>query len=477
MSEEYRPVISGDSPHLSITFQRGTLLLQTDYPEALESIAEHIPIHYDTRVSARRCDAIYYTELLEALRPAGYVITDDVPRWRPVTWHGIQLPPPWEVQQQAVDAWMAGKRGVIVMPTGTGKTNVALTIMKQTAVSTLVVAPVRDLMYQWHRRIQQELGYDAGIIGDNTYNFQPVCVITYDSACIHMEKLGHLFQLIIFDECHHLPGRMRREAGLMSAAPFRLGLTATPLRVDGKHKDLEFLIGPKVYHYRLPDAKGKTLADYQTVRVPVHLSAEEQEVYNACSQLVRQYMAEKNKDNAGTFTFKELMSEVGEDPQARVVQKAYYRMGSIQERADEKFRVLEDIFRLHYGERIIVFTGSNVMARDISSRFLIPCLLSHCGKHERRDILDGFREGDYSAVVANRVLDEGVDIPEAKVAVVLGGLASQRQAVQRLGRILRKSGHKEGVLYEVVCKDTGEEERSRSRRRTDAYQGTRHRRI
>ncbi len=75
--------------------------------------------------------------------------------------------------------------------------------------------------------------------------------------------------------------------------------------------------------------------------------------------------------------------------------------------------------------------------------------------------------------MANRVLDEGVDLPEVKVAVVIGGTASSRQAKQRLGRILRQSGNARAVLYEIVCADTNEEKRSRLRRGSDAYQGTR----
>ena len=55
------------------------------------------------------------------------------------------------------------------------------------------------------------------------------------------------------------------------------------------------------------------------------------------------------------------------------------------------------------------------------------------------------------------------------MAVVLGGLSSTRQAKQRLGRILRKTGAARAVLYEVVCQDTNDEERSRKRRRSDAY--------
>ena len=459
---------------LRLTFEQGTLLLDTGHPASLAKIG--IPLKPDARVSLWRCDALYYRPLLEELR--SYQVADNVPHWQEVTWPEIDLPVLRKEQQKACENWRGSKRGVVVMPTGTGKTEVALAIMRDLAVSTLVVAPVRDLMYQWHRRIRQGLGYDAGVIGDNTYRVKAVSVITYDSACIHMDKLGHLFKLIVFDECHHLPGPMRREAALMSAAPFRLGLTATPHLADDRHKDLDTLIGPGVYELSLAAVRGKSLAEYQTLRIPVFLLPEEQEVYNTCSRRVREYMYRRNSEAGGKkFTMQDLMAEIGSDPEARAVRGAYYKMQSIQDRAAEKFRILEDIFRLHLGERVIVFTGSNVMARDISCRFLIPCLLSHCLKEERMDILDGFKDGIYPAIVANRVLDEGVDIPEAKVAVVLGGQASTRQATQRLGRILRKSGNKEGVLYDVVCQDTSEEKRSRQRRRSDAYKGTRHRRL
>jgi superfamily II DNA or RNA helicase len=104
-------------------------------------------------------------------------------------------------------------------------------------------------------------------------------------------------------------------------------------------------------------------------------------------------------------------------------------------------------------------------------------LLAHCGKNERLDYLEGLRDGDYPALVANQVLDEGVDLPEVKVAVVLGGKSSVRQAKQRLGRILRKRGESRAILYEIVAAETKEVNRSRKRRNNDAYEGTRHRQL
>lgn len=463
---------------LTLSFERGTLLLQTanDIQSPLDNVFKGIPISYDQRVLKWRCDAIHYPALREQAFRLGFQLEDTVAEWEAVGWLKPSLPKLRNEQKDAIKGWMEAKRGVIVMPTGTGKTEVALAVMRELGVSTLVVSPVRDLMYQWQRRILRGLGYDAGIIGDNTFNVRPISVTTYHSACIHMETLGAKFKLIIFDECHHLPGKLRREAALMSAAPFRMGLTATPERADGLQADLEHLIGPVVFDIPISAVRGDVLADYDIFRIPVYLTPDEQEHYNTSARRIREYMKKRKEDNA-SLDWKDVMAETGKDPEARAVQQAFYFMKSIQDRAFEKFRVLEDLFRLHIGSPVIIFTGSNVMARDISRRFLIPCLLNHCGKKERLDILDGLRDGIYPALVANQVLDEGVDLPEAKVAVVVGGQASTRQAKQRLGRILRKSGNKRGILYEIVCEATGEVDRSRQRRRSDAYQGTRHRKI
>jgi superfamily II DNA or RNA helicase len=410
-------------------------------------------------------------------RLAGARFRDEVRRPDVVTWREVSLPELRADQREAISAWMrASCRGQVVMPTGTGKTEVALAAMGKTATSTLVVAPVRDLMYQWHRRILRGLGYDAGVLGDSRRNLKPVTVTTYDSAYIHMGEIGDKFGLVIFDEEHHLPGTCRREAATLCAAEMRLGLTATPERSDGREVDLDELIGPVVYRQEIPQAQGRTLAEYSVVRVPVALTAGEQERYDRASRTVRTFMAERRRDRP-KYTWQDLCAESGKDPEARRAQKAYYYKKAIEDRAEEKLRVLEDIFRLHPREKTIVFAGSNLMAMEVSLRFLVPTLLSHSRKRERLAVLEGFADGEFPVVVANRVLDEGVDVPEAKVAVVIGGQASTRQAKQRLGRVLRKSGRARAVLYEVVCENTKDEDRSRQRRRSDAYERTRHRRL
>jgi superfamily II DNA or RNA helicase len=457
-----------------LSFARGTLLLEGPDQHALDRAFDRVAWTWDPRVGAWRCNAQRYAAVLEELAASDISIDDSAPRWQTVSWPRENLRTLRPEQEEAKAAWQKGLQGVVVMPTGTGKTEVALAIMAAAGVSTLIVAPVRDLMYQWHRRILERLGYDAGIIGDNVYRVRPVSVTTYDSATIHMDRLGNLFGLVIFDECHHLPGRITRDAALMSGAPMRLGLTATPERSDGRHVDLDALIGPPVYQMPISLAKGKTLADYRVFRIPVHLSTEEQARYDRLSWIVRGYHSQQRTIDPAV-TWQDLCIRHAGTPEARRAIKAYYAKKAIEDRAEEKLRVLEDLFKLHAQEPCLVFAGSNAMARDVSRRFLIPCLLSHCKKAERLEVLQGLEQGLYPALVANQVLDEGVDLPEVKVAIVIGGTGSSRQAKQRLGRVLRKSGNARAVLYEIVCVDTNEADRSRRRRASDVYPRTRYR--
>lgn len=475
---------------MQLEFSRGTLtIVGASRGEMLERFGA-IPWVWDARLPGWRCEALYYREVHTALeqwrrqmaeQPPGVQasvdpVEDHVPLWQKVSWPRQNLKLLRHEQEAAHLAWNRTGRGCVIMPTGTGKTEVALAIICQLSLSTLIVAPVRDLMYQWHRRLESATGYDAGIVGDGTMRVKPVSVTTYDSACIHMERFGQQFGLLVFDECHHLPGGLRRDAARMSAAPFRLGLTATRERGDGRHVELDQLIGPVVYELPLGEARGHLLADFDVIRIPVHLTPSEQARYERLSQEVRAYVVGRRKTEPH-FTWEQLCADTGRTAGARHALQAFFAKQAIEDRAEEKLRVLEDLFRLHDGERFLIFAGSNAMARDVSRRFLIPCLLSHCGKHERREVLSGLEAGHYRALVANQVLDEGVDMPAVKVAVVIGGTSSTRQAQQRLGRVLRKTGDARAVLYEIVCRDTTEEQRSRRRRDNDAYRGTKHRRM
>jgi superfamily II DNA or RNA helicase len=396
-------------------------------------------------------------------------LDDKTTLWEPVQFRRPGLKTLRADQLEAIAAWKRTGRGVVVMPTGSGKTEVALGIMREIASHTLFVAPTRALAYQLAGRIEEDCGVEVGFIGDSTYRLRPICVTTYDSAGIKMEHLGNYFKLIVFDECHHLPGDLRADAARMSAAPFRLGLTATPRRSDGGERYYEDLIGPVCYELPLSVVRGTVLSEYKIKRIPVYLTDQEQAHYDALSRTIREHMAARLRD-VPSYRWEDVIKNPDSDPEARQAFLALIKKKSIEEHASAKLDVLEDLFHEHL-QQVVVFTGSNIMARMVSTRFLIPCLLAHCGRKEREEILRGYRVGEYRAIIANKVLNEGVDVPAAKVGIVIGGSGSEREAVQRLGRILRKRGQQSATLYEVVCAGTGEEERSRKRRRNDAYQG------
>lgn len=458
-----------DLSKVRLAFDQGTLTLAGVDETAIARLWPEAIWIADRRSGLWRTDALHYIDVVGRLRSEfGAAWTNDVPQWQDIRIPKPRLKTLRPDQADALRDWLQTSRGVVVMPTGTGKTEVALHAICQAACSVLVISPVRDLMYQWHDRILAATGIDAGIIGDGVHRVSPISVTTYDSAAIHMPRLGNRFAFLIFDECHHLPGPMRQDAARMSAAPLRLGLTATPERRDGGEAALETLIGPRSYSQKIAAARGKTLADYDVTRIAVHLSSEERTRYTALGKIVREYIALR-RDGQPDYDWQALCSDSGHLPDARAAMRAFHEKRSIEDRAEEKLRIIEDLFRLHAGEPVLVFCGSNAMARDVSLRFLIPCLLSHCRKKERKEFLSGLCEGRYPALVANRVLDEGVDLPEVNVAIVIGGGSGTRQALQRLGRVLRKNRYGRACLYEIVTSGTRDELRSRARRRDDAF--------
>lgn len=463
-----------------IDFHEGTLRCFGIEYKCLCKVAPTVPFVWDERDDCFRTDAMHAVDLRRALDQlfAGdyqwcVVAADD---------EGVRLNDRRSLnlrsdQQDATDAFASsGHRGLIVMPTGTGKTMVALELMIRYQCSTLVVVPVRDLMYQWHTKILEATGVDAGIIGDGVHRVSPVSVTTYDSAAIHMHRIGCRFRMIVFDEVHHLAGRWRSDAARMSPAEFRLGITAT-LPIDSKRlATLEQLVGPVCYRQSIVEASGETLADYRVQRITVELDDSERERYRALSERIQRFVRDQHASDPD-FRWEEaygLSAETKRMPRrahdAMLALRAFRQKRYIEEHASAKMKILEDLFRLHSDEPVIVFTGSNVMARMISTHYMVPCILSHCGKKERRQWLEGFANGRYPVLVANRVLDEGVDLPHVKTAIVLGGLSSQRQAIQRLGRVLRRStAGRSATLYEVVVNKTREVNRSRDRRRNEAF--------
>ena len=130
---------------------------------------------------------------------------------------------------------------------------------------------------------------------------------------------------------------------------------------------------------------------------------------------------------------------------------------------------LFDLLERHREAPVLIFTNDNESVWQISERALVPSITHETKVKERKEILERFNDGAYGTIVTSKVLNEGVDVPRARVAIVMSGSGSVREHVQRLGRILRRWEGERAVLYELITTDTVETHVSRRRREHDAY--------
>lgn len=448
------------SPTLS--FDRGTLLLHP--PPAGTAWIDYAV--WDDRVGRFRIPAMYYRRLVETLKAAGTTVVDSAREFSPLTLVPALEMTPYPHQREALAAWVAaGRQGVVVLPTGAGKTYVAQLAMQATRRSTLIVVPTLDLMHQWYAHLLAAFpDTTVGLLGGGSHDRTPVLVATYDSAAIYAEILGNQYALLVFDECHHLPSEFTRVIAEYSLAPYRLGLTATPERNDGKHADLHELIGPEVYRTTATALSGTVLAKHRIVPLTVKLSQRERQRYDLLIETRNRFLQQQGIRLGSLAGWQAFVKASARSRPGRSAMLAHREARAIAFGTAGKLRVLGDLLAQHVGARTLVFTDDNAMVYRVSREFLLPAITHKTPVKERHDVLQRFRTGDYPVIVTSRVLNEGVDVPEASVAIVLSGTGSPREYIQRLGRILRRGEGKLALLYEVIAEATSEEQTSRRRR-------------
>ncbi len=455
---------------LSVDFDRGTLLVRGVDEAGVDALAVR-DARFDQRVNAVRVPAYRYAQLILSLRARGVAYDDKARAYARLDGLARPAREPRAYQSEALDAWRAaGRRGVVVLPTGAGKTFVAMLAVADAARSTLVVVPTIDLLHQWYSVLAGSFpGRRIGAVGAGEFQVEDLTVTTYDSAYLHLDRLGDRFGLVIYDEAHHLPGATFALAAKLAIAPFRLGLTATPERTDGGESLLHDLVGPVVYRKEIRELAGDHLAPYEVVTVSVPLSEAERARYDAARERWRGFLERRGIRLGGPGGWTRFLVEASRDAEGRDAFKAWREQRKIALAAPKKLDALEEILKRCCSERTLVFTDENDAAYDVSNRFLVPAITHQTKPRERRAFLEGFASGAFPVLATSRVLNEGVDVPAASVAVVLSGTATVREHVQRLGRILRPAEGKLAILYEVITEGTTEEQVSARRRQHDAY--------
>ncbi len=448
---------------VTLAYESGTITVESDRED--DPDLGHLPgVEFDPRSGTGRAPASHYAAVRDVLRRLDVDVDDRV-----LDTDAVSLSTGYELrdyQQDALDAWLEHtRRGVLELPTGSGKTVIAIAAMAAVSTPTLVVVPTIDLLEQWQRELETEFETPIGRLGGGEQRVERVTVSTYDSAYLRADDLGDKFGLVVFDEVHHLGAEGYQEIARFIAAPDRLGLTATFERPDGAHEAIRELVGPRVYDIAVDDLAGDHLAPYEIRRIEVELTPAERADYDDAQGTFVEYVRQSNLSFSSGSDYLQLVKRSGNDPAAREALLAKQRAREIMMNAENKRHHLARILDRHRGERIIVFTAHTDLVYRISTEFLLPAITNETGANERREILSRFREGTYSRVVAANVLDEGVDVPDASVGVVLSGSGSEREFTQRLGRILRpKNDGGRAVLYELVSAETAEERVAERRR-------------
>ena len=456
--------------NITLLFERGTLLLE-GVCESLGSFLADLPfVAWDQRTLQWRSQGRFYKDIVLACKQKNLTLIDRARNYERLTCPLKTSITPREHQKAALSSWLAaGSQGTISLPTGSGKTILAILCIAETARPTLIVVPTIDLLEQWQSVLKKYFTLSIGILGGGVKDIQSITVATYDSALIHVEYIGHQFGLIVFDECHHLPAPHYQTIALAAIAPFRLGLSATVERADGKENVIFELIGPLVYSGDIHHMASDVLSPYDVISVQVPLNPQEQKAYEDARAIYLSFLKKSGISFSHPNGWMEFLYKASRTPEGRAAIKAYREQKLLSQASEGKIEELWNILKDHVEDRVLIFTEDNAMAYKIGRIFILPVLTHKTKMQERKRFLDSFRSGDLRVIVTSKVLNEGVDVPEANVGVVISGSGGVREHVQRLGRLLRHKPGKRAKLYEIISKGTSEFYVSKRRRRHSAY--------
>jgi superfamily II DNA or RNA helicase len=372
-----------------------------------------------------------------------------------------------DYQLEAIKNWCLEKMGSIVLPTGAGKTIIGLKIIEIVNSPTLIIVPTLDLIKQWTKILSRNFDMEIGNIGGGIENIQPITVSTYDSAYIKTPWIGNKFLLIVFDEVHHLPAPSYRLIAETLVAPYRLGLTATIEREDHLEQDFPYLIGKSAFQITAKKlAENKYLANYTIERKKTFMSSEEYSKYKESMTIYYTCLKKIGLNMNSNNAFKRLIMMSTKNTMARRALVARNNAIDISLNSRSKMDEIRKILGENKDIKTIIFTQHNKLVYEISNDFLIPFITHKSSKEERDDVLTGFKEGRYKAIVTSKVLDEGIDVPDAQLGILVSGTGSSREFIQRLGRLLRpKNDNNEARLIEIVSSGTSETVTSERRHR------------
>lgn len=323
-------------------------------------------------------------------------------------------------QEEAGEACLFNRFGVLVAPTGSGKTVIALWMIAQRGQPTLIVVHTKELQKQWVDRITQFLGISSeniGLIGGGKHKIKPITVALVQSLYKCAAEVSVYFGYLIVDECHRTPSRTFTEAVKAFDSRYMLGLSATPWRRDKLHKLIFWHLGDTLY-----DVEKKKLIDSGDI-----LSAD---------LIVRPTGFSPEADP--TAEYSKMLSEITKSLERnRLIAQdiaSESRKGSCIVLSDRKAHcwTIKDLLRSEHGIESRVLTG------DLNNT-------------ERLKIIEAVQAGHLKVLIATgQLIGEGFDCKRLSTLFFATPIKFDGRVIQYLGRILRPAEGKHPRVYDYV---------------------------
>ncbi len=393
-----------------------------EWARSLESVRENLAVDLSDTKSRIAMGSKSRAEIKEALLKKGYPVEDNS-KFREVDDKiGADLTVELrDYQEEYVADAHEKKAAVLANPAGSGKTVTAIGLMCRIDAPTLILVPQRSLVPQWKREILDKTTVTEDQIGEyhgDEKEMNDVTIATYHIAGEKTSLFRSDWGLIVFDEVHHIPSKLfRRTASLQSTR--RVGLSASPVREDSKEREIFALIGPEI-----GGDWARFFSQEYVLKPDVHIMFSEwasdhyRHKYNEASGIKKAIIASKNP---------------------------------------AKKEKLESLLEQHEDEKTIIFCDWIDQGEEISREFDIPFVYGETDFDTREDYFEKFRKGEIDTLIVSRIGDEGLDLPDAEVGIIMSGQGgSRRQATQRAGRVMRPFG--DAKVYMVATKGSNEED-------------------
>ncbi|MFQ3308385.1 MAG: DNA excision repair protein ERCC-3 [Candidatus Nanohaloarchaea archaeon] len=393
-----------------------------EWARGIDKVRKNLAVDLSDTSSRIKMGSKARAEIKEALLKKGYPVEDNS-KFREVDEKiGCDLTIDLrEYQQEYVDKAYDERAAVLANPAGSGKTVTSIGLMAKIDAPTLVLVPQRSLVNQWKREILDKTTLTEDQIGEyhgGQKKMKDVTIATYHMAAEKTSLFRKDWGLIIFDEVHHIPSKMfRKTANLQSTR--RIGLSASPVREDNKEREIFALIGKEI-----GGEWARFFQEGHVVKPDVELRFVEFE---------SDYYRNKYEQASG-------------------IKKAI-----VASKNPAKIPLLEKLLEKHEGDKTIIFCDWIDQGEQISEQFDIPFVSGETEFEDREDYFQKFRENELTTLIVSRIGDEGLDLPDAEIGIVMSGQGgSRRQATQRAGRVMRPFG--DAQVYMIATKGSNEED-------------------